>query len=182
MKWWIALAFVFAGRVAVCQPMEALGETPKTDGKGKWLAMTAVSKMDDSQSTRLILRADDTVSGWPAFHVEHHPSLVVVCDKKDLSAFIDLGLVPALNVERVPTVRRIVLRFDEEKPREVLVDVGRSPEVVFMRSEKDFARRVRGATRLRVAFDPVNSPGQVATFDVRGFAASWGALDRCKLD
>ncbi len=143
------------------QPPKAA--TPPT---GHWITKTEVSKMDDSKTVSLTVRAGATVTGWPA--TVFTPLLAVRCKEGVVDAFVMTGLVAAYEAGAQDRVT-VKLRLDQEPAAEVLLSKGTDSKTLFFPDGLQFARNILPHERMVFRFVPVNSAPQETTFDLRGF-------------
>lgn len=150
------------------------GEMAQSKGleEGKWRASSGKSRMDDSTSVTLRLKAEEDVSGWPAKRAQ--PELVLRYLEGQVEAYISLGLAPAVESNDVAT---ITVRFDKKEAMQLTCGLSTSRDSVFVRDAKAFIREVRDSETMLLRFVPYNSDPVMTEFDTRGARAVLPALE-----
>jgi len=142
--------------------------TPRS-ATGRWVVKSDVSKMDDSKTVTLSLRASAPVSGWPNKTVT--PTLILRCKEGEVSAYVATGM--AANVERGNLEGATVLvRFDKEPAREMNTGQSTDREALFLRDAKELIEEMEGRQTMLFRFTPFNSAPQETSFVLEGLSVA----------
>lgn len=142
------------------------GRGKGTPPPSKWTGgQRGRSAMDDSPTIVYSLRAENVISGWLK---TYRPVMIARCQEGDVDLYIDFGM--PMHVESGST-RTIRMRFDEEEAAYAYWNESTDNEALFSTEAAADLKRMAQARTLKVQFTPFNGNPQVATFDVRGFAA-----------
>jgi len=147
---------------------------------GRWVVKTDVSRMDDSKTVTLSLRASNPVSGWPNKTVT--PTLVLRCKEGDVVAYVVTGMAPNVEAGNLDGAT-VMMRFDREPAREMNSGQSTDKESLFLRDPKDLILEMEKRDTLLFRFTPFNSPPQETSFALFGLAAAVRPLkDACGWD
>jgi hypothetical protein len=146
----------------------ALRLAAKKLGPGRWTVKRTVSKMDDSQTVTLSLRAAGTISGWPGKVVT--PTLILRCKEGNVEAYIVTGM--AANVEHGSEGASLLVRFDKEPPLQWTAGRSTDNEALFLEYPKEAIWKMMGHHSMLFRFTPFNSSPQETSFTLTGLAAA----------
>lgn len=157
---------------ALAAKLSAIVPGPDTGDSGAWRLTEDRSKIDDSPTVVLTLRAENEVNGW--LDKRTKPSLIVRYREGGLDSYIALGMTP--NVERADGAT-VTIRFDDNNALDVRCSLSTDREAVFLPNAKNFIRQIAQSERMVLRFVPFNSNPVVTEFDTRGFRTALRPLE-----
>lgn len=137
-----------------------------TSTGSKWIVSSETSRIDDSKTVILRLRAENEVAGWPGKSVT--PSLVIRCKERQTEAYFVTGMSPM--VEYGTDGATITLRIDKTAAFKLRAGKSTDGEALFLPSAVSQIKRMMTGSVLLFEFVPFNSSPQMATFQIAGLS------------
>jgi type VI secretion system protein VasI len=141
---------------------------------GKWRVNESVSPLDDSKTVTISLDANSPV---PAkYKRESTPTLVIRCQQKQISAFVNFGFY--LTTQNLP----VTTRLDKEKATSRTWSISTDYEAVFAPSEREFVKSLLKHQQMLIELTPYSESPVMTTFDLTGLTSAIKPLqEACKL-
>ncbi len=151
--------------------------TSVTPPGSKWRVSTEVSKIDDSTTVVLELRADSSISGWPG--KTFTPSLIIRCKERRTEAYFVTGM--ASMVESASGGATVTLRLDKNPAFKLRASNSTSGDALFLPAAVAQLQKFMAGSTLLFEFVPFNSSAEMTTFQIAGLADAIKPLrEACK--
>jgi HEAT repeats len=146
---------------------------------GRWTTSTEVSKVDDSKTIALSLRANPAMSSWPSQGFV--AILTVRCKEHQIDAYITPGM-PA-TVQDAGRPGTVNMWLDQDPPIGAVLGNAPNRKALVFADAKAFVYEILPHQRLLFRFTPFNSTPQETSFDLRGLGVALQPVARaCKWD
>ena len=143
-----------------------------TKTKSKWIVQEESSKIDDSKTVILFLKANVKITGQ--FHEKVYPSMILRCENNKTNAYITTGLF--LGTDSI----KVTSRLDKNKAHKKRWSISTDNKAMFVRKPIGFIKKLMKHSTLLVEFIPYNDNRKLVEFDVSGLENDIKALkDAC---
>jgi len=134
-----------------------------------------VSKLDDSHSATLSLKAQNTFVAWPNNEVK--AALILRCREHKVQAYVVTNTSPQPELGSYQTYTARV-RYDKRPARSVTVEESTDSKALFFSEPIGVIENLLATDTFLFAFTPFNSNLATIEFDTRGLVRHVGAIKR----
>ncbi|MCD6364375.1 MAG: hypothetical protein J7M14_00710 [Planctomycetes bacterium] len=158
-------------RVLKAWPSEIPGDV---GDYGRWEVSKSISKIDDTPTVVLSLKADNEITGWPV--KTYRPTLYIRHKEGYTEVYINTGFSPQPELEYESYTA--TYRFDKAKA--VTRKFGKSTdgEALFWRDSKAVIGMMVSSDKLVFRFTPYNSNPATITFTLTGLSNAIGEIEK----